>query len=131
MRTLLFVAIIIAITITFRRLCRQEPCPKCQCDYSNYKEQIDQLNKIINADKNIFDYIRCINVPQTPSCVTKNNNDVVCKSRQIDCNKFKLVLLNDPVAVERMKIATDLYTETDKPKNPSDLTYPVRSGWFY
>lgn len=96
------------------------------------KENNEYLQKIKFADENIFDYIRCINIPRTPGCRTVDDNtSAICRSRQIDCNKMRLVLENDPIAVERMKIATDRYTESNKEKNPSDLTYPVRSGWFF
>ena len=94
------------------------------------RENNDYLQKIKFADENIFDFMRCINVPRTPACKDVDNSGI-CRSRQIDCNKIKLVLQNDPIAVERMKIATDQYTESNKEKNPSDLTYPVKSGWFF
>jgi hypothetical protein len=101
-------------------------------------KQNDYLNKVKTADEQIFDYIRCINIPRTPAC--KGVEDTgrpfdeasnVCRSRQIDCNKYKLVLENDPVAVERMKVATQQYVQANKPPNPSDLTGPVRSWWFF
>lgn len=94
------------------------------------RENNDYLQKIKFADENIFDFMRCINIPRTPACKSVDDSGI-CRSRQIDCNKIKLVLENDPIAVERMKIATDRYTESNKEKNPSDLTNPVRSGWFF
>jgi hypothetical protein len=105
------------------------------------KKENDVLKKIVVADENIFNFIRCINVPQAPSCLTKMNDNGdstipdepahVCRSRQIDCNKYKLLFESDPIMRERIHLATDLYTQSDKEKNPSDLTYPARSGWYY
>ena len=116
---------------------------------SDLKSQINTLTtentylkKVKDADETIFQFIRCINVPKSPSCkstlddnpnstlIPANEADV-CRSRQIACNKYKLWLVKDPVGQERMKIATDRYTQTDRDKNPSDLTYPVVSGWFF
>jgi len=57
------------------------------------------------ADENVFDYIRCINIPRTPACKDTTSGQI-CRTRQIDCNKFKLVLENDPVSLERLKLAT-------------------------
>jgi len=57
------------------------------------------------ADENIFDFLRCINFPKTPACRETDKGEM-CRSRQIDCNKFKLVLENNPIAVERLKLAT-------------------------
>ena len=58
------------------------------------------------ADENVFNFIKCINFPKTPSC--KDTGDgTICRSRQIDCNKFKLVLENDPISVQRMKLFTE------------------------
>lgn len=125
----LFIILVILIFIMFKNICKKQKCPEKICNYENYKNQITNLNKIINADKNIFNYIRCINVPQTPTCTTKDNGDNVCRSRFIDCNKFKLVIQNDPIAVERMKIITDLFYESDKPKPPSEISVPINS-WF-
>jgi len=72
---------------------------------SDNKKTYKYLWDVKLADENIFNFIRCINFPKTPSC--KNVDDgSVCRSRQIDCNKFKLVLENDPVSVQRMKLIT-------------------------
>lgn len=102
----------------------------------------EYLKRVKDVDDTIFQFIRCINVPKSPTCKsTIDDNSTsslipskqadVCRSRQIDCNKYKLLLARDPVGIERMKIATDLYTQTGQTKNPSDLTYPVVSGWFF
>ena len=91
-----------------------------------------KLLQIKFADENIFKFIRCINIPQAPVCVATDTGGTVCRSKLIDCNNYKLVLLNDPVAVERMKIATDKYYQTDKPHNLSDLTYDIKNvSWFF
>ena len=96
------------------------------------QQQNIYLEKVKTADENIFDYIRCINIPRTPLCKgVENDTSNICRSKQIDCNKFKLVLENDPIAVERMKIATNQYVQSNKPQNPSDLTFPVKSGWMF
>lgn len=105
------------------------------------KKENEQLKKIVIADENIFSFIRCINVPQTPSCKTTmdENGDpniprgtaTVCRARQIDCNKYKLLFETDPIIKERILLATDRYTQSNKQKNPSDLTYPVQSGWYF
>ena len=103
------------------------------------RNNIDYLKKVIVADENIFKFIRCINIPMTPVCEIKkdggsrvpNGKATVCRSRQIDCNKFRLVLERDPIAKERMRIATDKYTESQKRPNQSELSYPVRSGWLF
>ena len=62
---------------------------------------------LVGEDENIFNYIKCINVPRTPTCDSVKTGGGVCRSRQIDCNKFKLYLTEDPVAVARMKLITD------------------------
>lgn len=105
------------------------------------KKENEQLKKIVIADENIFSFIRCINVPQTPSCktTTDENGDpniprgtaTVCRARQIDCNKYKLLFETDPIIKERILLATDRYTQSNKQKNPSDLTYPAQSGWYF
>lgn len=97
---------------------------------TNLQQRNNYLEKVKAADENIFNYIRCINIPRVPSCF-HDPTGTVCRSRQIDCNKFKLVLQNDPVAVERMKIATDQYTGSNGRQNLSDLTNPVNSGWMF
>ena len=95
------------------------------------KKENDYLSKVKFADENIFQLIRCINIPQSPTCSSTNTGETVCRSKLIDCNKFKLVLLNDPIAVERMKVATDRFYQTNKPHNLSDLTYPVTNNWWF
>ena len=79
------------------------------------KKSLDMVNDIKKkhkylwdvkiADENVFNYIRCINIPRTPACKDTTSGQI-CRTRQIDCNKFKLVLENDPVALERLKLAT-------------------------
>jgi hypothetical protein len=93
-----------------------------------YKNLLD----IKFADENIFKFIRCINIPQSPVCARTGTGGTVCRSKLIDCNKFKLVLENDPVAVERMKLATDKYYQVGKPHNLSELTNPIKNvSWFF
>lgn len=72
---------------------------------SDNKKTYQYLWDVKLADENIFNFIRCINFPKTPSC-KEVDNGTICRSRQIDCNKFKLVLENDPIAVQRMKLIT-------------------------
>lgn len=71
------------------------------------KKQIDLLQKIKNADENIFDFIRCINIPQVKTC-REIDNGQVCRSRQINCNHLKLLLEDDPIAKLRMKRMTTI-----------------------
>lgn len=97
---------------------------------TNLQQRNNYLEKVKAADENIFNYIRCINIPRTPTCF-HDPTGTVCRSRQIDCNKFKLVLENDPIAVERMKVATDQYIDSNETRNLSDLTNPVGSGWMF
>lgn len=75
-------------------------------------ETIDEMKKnqkylwdVKIADENVFNYIRCINIPRTPACKDTTSGQI-CRTRQIDCNKFKLVLENDPVSLDRLKLAT-------------------------
>jgi hypothetical protein len=100
------------------------------------------LKRVKDVDELIFQFIRCINVPKSPTCKTTyddnpnstiipSNKANVCRSRQIDCNKYKLLIVRDQVGIDRLKIATDRFTQTDQEKNPSNLTYPVVSGWFF
>lgn len=103
-----------------------------EADIAKLRSDNKKLLAIKFADENIFKFIRCINIPQSPVCASTGTGGSVCRSKLIDCNKFKLVLLNDPVAVERMKIATDKYYQTDKPHNLSDLTYDIKNvSWFF
>jgi hypothetical protein len=68
---------------------------------NDMQEEITKLNKMKIADEMIFQYTRCLNIPRSPSC----KDGTICRSRQIDCNKYRLVLENDPIAMERIKIA--------------------------
>uniref|UniRef100_A0A6C0C8Y7 Uncharacterized protein n=1 Tax=viral metagenome TaxID=1070528 RepID=A0A6C0C8Y7_9ZZZZ len=72
---------------------------------SDIKKNQKYLWDVKIADENIFNYIRCINIPRTPACKDTTSGQI-CRTRQIDCNKFKLVLENDPVSLERLKLAT-------------------------
>lgn len=82
---------------------------KTKNDYINKLSESKKTHKYLwdvkLADENIFNFIRCINFPKTPACKDEGGGRV-CRSKQIDCNKFKLVLENDPISVERMKLAT-------------------------
>lgn len=97
---------------------------------SSLKERF-YLDRIRMADENIFSYLRCINVPRKPSCRKTPTGEMICRSRLIDCNKLKLILENDPIAVSRIRLFTDQYTQSNKKSNPSEMTYPVKSGWFF
>lgn len=137
---ILLFAIIIIIWFSRRKNIKQND----QIQQNQYRNRIDKLSKemvllqqeneylqkALVADNNIFHYIRCINIPQTPSCTTKGNSHI-CRSRLMDCNKIKLVLENDPIAVERIKVATNRFREAGEPKNPSELTEPIKSWWFF
>jgi len=85
------------------------------------------------ADENIFDLVRCINMPKIPVCKNLGSDPKsnVCRSRFIDCNNFKLIVQKDPVAVYRMKKFTDKYDQIDHQPNPSDLTYDIKSSWYF
>lgn len=72
---------------------------------SDIKRKQKYLWDVKIADENIFNYIRCINIPRTPACKNTTSGEI-CRTRQIDCNKFKLVIENDPVSLERLKLAT-------------------------
>jgi hypothetical protein len=101
-------------------------------DLTNLRKEYQKLLDIKFADENIFKFIRCINIPQSPVCARTGTGGTVCRSKLIDCNKFKLVLENDPVAIERMKLATDKYYEVGKPHNASELTNPIKNvSWFF
>jgi hypothetical protein len=116
-------------------------------DLQDKVEQLERRNnyleKVKIVDEAIFDYIRCINVPRSTSCTAISNEKLdngqnlspktgsICRSRQIDCNKYKLMLENDSIAVERMKRATDLYGESNPAKNQTEFTYPIRSWWYF
>uniref|UniRef100_A0A6C0LR72 Uncharacterized protein n=1 Tax=viral metagenome TaxID=1070528 RepID=A0A6C0LR72_9ZZZZ len=104
-------------------------------DVEKHVQELEHLNKYLTdvklADENIFNFIRCINIPQTPICKGVEGNSNICRSKQIDCNKWKLVLENDPIASERMKLASDLYTQSNRPNNPSALTYQTKSWWYF
>lgn len=96
------------------------------------QKENNTLKRTIWADNRIFDFIRCINIPQTPVCKSvEDGKSNICRSRLIDCNRFKLVLENDPIAVERMKRATNRFIEAGKERNPSELTYPIKSWWMF
>ena len=142
---IIFFLIIIVIFIIYiaRKQNQYDKLLESKSDLTNTNEtKLNEIAKLkaINkkllaikfADENIFKFIRCINIPQTPVCVATGTGGSVCRSKLIDCNNFKLVLFNDPVAVERMKMATDKYYQTGKPHNLSDLTYDVKNvSWFF
>jgi len=82
----------------------KEEIQKIKVAYENCKA-------IQYADDNIFNYIRCINLPKTPVCKMEDGGEV-CRSRLMDCTKFRLVLDGDPVAVARMRMAIDIANKT-------------------
>ncbi len=73
---------------------------------SKLKYDIEQLNKIKFADENVFTLIKCINSPRKQIC-TPENGSTVCRSRFVDCTKFKRFVEDDPVASYRLKLAMD------------------------
>lgn len=144
--TIIILGLIIIFTfyVTYARYVSSNPIPTISLKtheqtVTELKEMRDRANylaKIKFADENIFNYIRCINIPQAPTCAPANrsndpNKGIICRSRQIDCNKLKLVLENDPVAVNRMKVATDRFYQTGQPSNLSELTHPVTNNWWF
>jgi len=72
---------------------------------SEMKKNQKYLWDVKIADENVFNYVRCINIPRTPACKDTTSGQI-CRTKQIDCNKFKLVLENDPVSLDRLKLAT-------------------------
>lgn len=72
---------------------------------SEMKKNQKYLWDVKIADENVFNYVRCINIPRTPACKDTSSGQI-CRTKQIDCNKFKLVLENDPVSLDRLKLAT-------------------------
>ena len=93
-----------------------------QSQLNNLKRSYKDCQAIKFADENIFSYIRCINVPRKPVCKAENTGGEICRSRQIDCNKFKLYVLDDPVAILRMKLITDDIDQVDKTIPPNEIS---------
>jgi len=142
--TIVICAVAILLLLAFRQttLSMSKKVSQVQTDgvrtQADLRAQIDHLQlennrlaKIKFADENLFQYLRCLNVPQSPTCAPTGTGGTVCRSRLIDCNKYKLVLENDPVAVERMKVASDRFYQSDKPQNLSELTYPPTNNWWF
>lgn len=75
----------------------------------NYKRCID----IKEADENIFDLVRCINAPRKEVC-KETGDGKVCRTRIIECNKFKNLVIQNPVAVDRMKMVQDVLANANK-----------------
>lgn len=142
--TWLFILIVISYIVLYISMKRQYNFLKNSCNKDTFtqnkleqenrklKADVKYLNDVKDIDDQIFSFIRCINIPQVPSCKAVNKEGVnVCRSKQIDCDKFKLVILNSPIGLERIKKATDKYYDSSKRENPSELTYPVKSGWLF
>ena len=125
----IFIAFIIFILYTLRRgsaydIVNQDK-KELVANINDLQQQLATLQRtykncqdIKYADENIFNYIRCINVPAKPVCTNSGSGASVCRSRQIDCNKFRTYVLNDPIAMFRMKLATENIDQLDKPIPP-------------
>lgn len=82
---------------------------------SKLKYDIEQLNKIKFADENIFTLIKCINSPKKQVCTegnqtgggTEEGGERICRSRFVDCTKFKRFVEDDEVASYRLRLAMD------------------------
>jgi hypothetical protein len=83
-------------------------------ELSKLRVAYDNCQDVKFADENIFNYVRCINVPRTPVCKPVSSGGDVCRSRLIDCDKFKLYVLDDPIAMFRMKMMTDNIEQSTK-----------------
>jgi len=74
--------------------------------FAYIKEQSKLLRDIKFADENVFAFLRCINQPKKEVCKTNEKGEQVCKSRLIECSKFRMILEQDPVSMARLQLAT-------------------------
>jgi hypothetical protein len=81
----------------------------CHDELSRLRTRNTQLEKDIQtaldvkyADENIFAYLKCLNSPRTQVCNDTPDGGRVCRSRLMDCSRFKGIVFNDPVASARI-----------------------------
>jgi hypothetical protein len=77
----------------------------------------DKYNACLNikfADENIFSYIKCINVPRKKVCKNIGQGGETCQTRLTDCTKFRDIIMNDPVALNRIKLLNDQTYDASK-----------------
>lgn len=98
--------------------------------YQKVKNEKDKLLRIVHVDQDIFNYIRCLNIPRAPVCRTVHGKQI-CRSMQMNCDKFKNLLETDSDAKHRMKRATDQYFDSYQVKDLNGLSQPVNSGWMF
>ena len=80
---------------------------KLRDENNKLKIDNDKLIKIKFADEDIFALIKCINEPRKQVC-DDTPEGKVCRSRFMDCTKFKRIVSSDPVAEYRMRMAMNL-----------------------
>lgn len=74
---------------------------------ADLNSKIDTLTKILDVDRKIFNFIRCINIPRVTQCkVVSDDGNTVCRSKQLNCNQYKLELENNPFINNRIKEIT-------------------------
>ena len=132
----IFVLILIIIigSLIYYNIQAQDTCDANDTElnnrYQKVKQEKDKLLKIVHTDQDIFNYIRCLNIPRAPVC-RQNNGQKMCRSMQIDCNKFRTLIERNPEAKHRLARATDQYFDSYQVKDLNGLTEPVDSGWMF
>jgi len=81
-----------------------------------YRQYVS-CNQIKHADENLFAMIRCINAPRQQVCKNIPAGGQVCRSRLIDCTKFRTLVQQDPVALDRMTLVQDVLDNQNPPNN--------------
>ena len=71
------------------------------------KKHNKQLIDIKSADEDVLAYLKCLNTPRTEVCKDTPDEGRVCRSRLMDCSKFKNIIFNNPTALWRMEMAVN------------------------
>ena len=74
--------------------------------FVDLKQQNKLCRDIKFADENVFAFVRCINQPKKEICKKTPDGNQVCRSRLVECSKFRMILEQDPVSMARLQLAT-------------------------
>jgi hypothetical protein len=93
---------------------------RIKAKYDKLAKDYQIAKNTIYSDENIFAYMRCLNIPQKPICKPTSDGQTVCRSKLINCAQYIKIINEDPIAVQRMKLATERAPESV----PVDTNYP-------
>jgi hypothetical protein len=95
----------------------KEKIKRLEKENQDLYRQLVACNQIKYADENLFAMVRCINAPRQQVCKAAPSGGDVCRSRLIDCTKFRTLVQQDPVALQRMTLVQDVLDNQNPPYN--------------